>query len=360
MVAVDVVYWRWQEDTEACRRKFWTENRPIHTWASAYYITWYSTVVNFVSDSLQLVRHSGPLPSTIKSAYKLWPQQSLRFVMPYGSDCLQSTWVSHRVRMTGDLLPQTMHEQRWNFPHCIGALDGKHVVMKAPSKTGSLYFNYKGTFSMVLLALVDASYKFIYIDIGSYGRNSDGGVFSHSNLGKALCEGQLKLPQDRPIEGAEDLGPLPYVIVGDEAFPPAETFDEAFSRQRVPTGWTGFQLQAFSSSQGSGERVWHSGRSLEGVQLYRIAVRPDLVRAMVKASCCLHNMLQDVTTPAEVVTLLQDEQGRDRPEGLEDLQATGNRASREATTVRNKFKDYFVNYCPLTWQNAHINHGRFT
>jgi hypothetical protein len=74
----------------------------------------------------------------------------------------------------------------WNFPSCLGALDGKHITIQSPSNSESLYFNYKKTFSNVLLAFVDAQYNFIAVYVGAYGKNSDGGIFGNSHLGKAL------------------------------------------------------------------------------------------------------------------------------------------------------------------------------
>ncbi|XP_034077588.1 protein ANTAGONIST OF LIKE HETEROCHROMATIN PROTEIN 1-like [Gymnodraco acuticeps] len=110
-------------------------------------------------------------------------------------------------------------QERWNFPNCVGAIDGKHVVIQAPANSGSLYFNYKSSPSLVLLAVVDAEYLFRVVDVGGFGRSSDGGSLRNSAFGESLRDGSLQLPPDTVIPGAERLGLLPHVFVGDEAFP---------------------------------------------------------------------------------------------------------------------------------------------
>jgi hypothetical protein len=107
-------------------------------------------------------------------------------------------------------------DDRWNFPHCIGGLDGKHIVIQAPKNSGSKYYNYKGTYSIVLLALVDAFYTFSYVDVGCNGRFSDGGVFNNLSLCPSLANNDIKLPEPRALRGRTKL--TPYVIVADDAF----------------------------------------------------------------------------------------------------------------------------------------------
>ena len=72
--------------------------------------------------------------------------------------------------------------RRWNVPHALGALDGKHIPIRCPRRGSSLYHNYKGFHSIVLLALVDGDYKFLWMDMGAAESSSDAQIFKHSDL----------------------------------------------------------------------------------------------------------------------------------------------------------------------------------
>ena len=110
---------------------------------------------------------------------------------------------------------------RWNFPHCVGAIDGKHVAIRCPRNAGPVYFNYKGFHSIVLLALVDAEYKFLYVDIGASGAGSDAGVFSETVLKEALEAATIGLPMPDPLPNDDQpMKPMPHrnMSVEDRVF----------------------------------------------------------------------------------------------------------------------------------------------
>ena len=65
---------------------------------------------------------------------------------------------------------------RWNYSHCLGAIDGKHVLITPSPNSGSQYYNYKKSFSIILLAIAGPDYECLYADVGSNGRLNDSGV----------------------------------------------------------------------------------------------------------------------------------------------------------------------------------------
>lgn len=103
-----------------------------------------------------------------------------------------------------------------NFPRCIGAVDGKHIVIQPPPRSGSYYFNYKGTNSIVLMAVVDADLLFRYVDVGTNGRISDGGVWNKCTLCMKVAQNSLNFPDPEPLPMMNK--PIPYVLVADDAF----------------------------------------------------------------------------------------------------------------------------------------------
>ena len=105
---------------------------------------------------------------------------------------------------------------RWNYHNCLGALDGKHVGMRKPPHGGSFYYNYKGFHSIVLMALVDSGYKFLYVDIGAEGSASDGGTWNHCSLHEAVEMEIAGVPE--PATMPNDDHPVPYHFVADDAF----------------------------------------------------------------------------------------------------------------------------------------------
>lgn len=238
--------------------------------------------------------------------------------------------------------------QRWNFPNCLGSIDGKHVVIQAPPRSGSKYRNYKNAFSIVLLAVVDAEYLFRMVDVGAYGRNSDGGTLNNCPFGEDLKDGKLDLPGDCVITGAEHLGKLPHVFVGDEAFPLRRNLLRPFPGTHLSRERRVFNYR-FSRARLTVECAF--GILASRWRMYRrsITLSPERAELCVKATCILHNFIRVTArhTGARPVVM---EEGEDELV-LQDLTQLGtNNAARAAIRVRETFAGYFSAEGAVPWQ----------
>lgn len=79
-----------------------------------------------------------------------------------------------------------------------------------------MYYNYKGTHSIVLLAICNAKNNFTAVDIGTPRRYSGGGVFRQCNLDKQILTNEIDFPDDASTDSYNGL--IPYFIVADGAF----------------------------------------------------------------------------------------------------------------------------------------------
>ena len=98
------------------------------------------------------------------------------------------------------------------MPHCLGTLDGKHVEIRKPASSGSLWYNYKGFFSMLLLGICDARYYFSYVDVGEYGSNNDSGVVKNSRMSRKFGANKMNILSAAKIPESDDLE-LPYFFL---------------------------------------------------------------------------------------------------------------------------------------------------
>lgn len=99
----------------------------------------------------------------------------------------------------------------WAFPNCCVAIYGKHVIIQALNNTGSQFYNYKGSFSIVLLAVDDSRWCFRVVDVGDFGRSSDEETLAASAFGKALHHGTLNLKPNEALSWTHRTMSIPFV-----------------------------------------------------------------------------------------------------------------------------------------------------
>lgn len=217
-----------------------------------------------------------------------------------------------------------------NFPNCLGAIDGKHIRCKNPENSGSLFFNYKKYFSIVLMAVVDANLNFIYIDVGAYGHEADSSVFRQSAFGKMLYSQQLQIPVALPLT---ENNIQPYVFVADEAFGLHANLLRPFPGRGLNNTRRVFNYR-LSRARRTVECAFGVLANKWRVLHTTILVEPDFCDDIVKACCVLHNFIRK-----------RDGYNYDEEtdvHNLDNLTSRGRNINRSGIDVRDNFADYFM------------------
>ena len=324
---------------------------------------------------------TGDAQRTIAASYRISPSSITRIL----SETCNALWVS-LLNLKFIDPPSTEaqwreiaaeFESKWNFLHALGAIDGKHVVMQAPHNSGSEYFNYKKTHSIVLLAVCNAKYEFLLVDIGDSGRQSDGSVYNNSHLGHAIEHNLLNIPQPEKKINPDSLKLYPFVFVADDAFGLKPHMMKPYPNQNLP-----IDQRIFNYRLSRARRVIENtfGIATSRFRVFRrpIIAKTEKVKSITKAVAALHNYLMKrriqnyennynycPTSYADRDTRLGLTLGDWRKEhgntaGLQQISQMGsNNYSRDAKEVRDDFKTYFCSAeGSLEWQLLRVTRDR--
>ncbi|XP_060536140.1 uncharacterized protein LOC132708052 isoform X2 [Cylas formicarius] len=187
----------------------------------------------------------------------------------------------------GQTIAQT-YEQKWNFLHCLGAVDGKHINIIPPPNSGSFYWSYKARHSIVLMAIANTNCEFIMCDCDTNGRVSDGGVIENTLFYEKLISGTLKLPNPCKTNNSNET--LPYVFIGDDAFSFRNIFLKPFSQKELNR-----ERRIFNYSLSRARRVIENafGIMVARFRIFHTAInfKIENIDKIVMTCCILHNIL---------------------------------------------------------------------
>ena len=255
---------------------------------------------------------------------------------------------------TSNVLLLQMSGKNWRGNSASGGMF--LMPWEKPKNTGALYHNYKGFFSIVMLALVDGQYKFRWVDAGTAGSCSDAQIFNASQLKRRIEDGRIGFPDPAPItQGGRD---VPYFILADDAFVLKTWLMKPYGR-RLLTREERIANYRISRGRRVVENAFGILVSRFRVMRTTIELPPETVREVVFTCVVLHNILR---------SQYQGQHGGQEPgeDGDDDVPgdcgliggAAGGgqdkNPAREAKRQRDYLKNYFNNEGAVAWQDGRI------
>ncbi len=223
--------------------------------------------------------------------------------------------------------------RKTQFPHCLGAVDGKHIRIIKPCDSGSLFWNYKDFYSMVLLAVADSEYRFVFVNIGAYGKDCDSSLFKETQLWRDIANNDLPIPKPKPLSESIP-GCTPYVFVGDEGFGIHMNLMRPYSGKIMDQ-----QKRVFNYRLSRARRYVECSFGILSNK-WRVFHRPlnvsvELSMKIVQACCVLHNFVRE-----------RDGYNFEDTLTIEGFNAVpymeGERGNKSGNDIRKAFAEYFM------------------
>lgn len=247
-------------------------------------------------------------------------------------------------------------EELWDFPFCVGAMDGKHVAINEPPNSGAHCFNYKGFYSIVLFGIANAKYEFIYVNVGTNGRVSDGGILQETDFYDMLENETLNLPDRQRLIDVD----VSYVFLGDSAFQLSEHIMKPYPYSTTNRGERIFNYR-LSRARRVIENYFRILSAKFRVLLTTISLtKLKNIDGVILACCTLHNYLKKTCTNYITARNIdhEDENNylmhgdwRQNINQLQDLQVNRTYNNSTGREVRDAFKNYFNSSGAVSYQN---------
>ena len=234
-------------------------------------------------------------------------------------------------------------------------MDGKHIRIVPPPESGAFYYNYKNYYSIVLMALVDSNYEFIFVDVGKNGRISDGGVIEHTEFLRRLNNGQLNLPENH-----ETVNNLNFAFLGDEAFALTNNFLKPYAQRELDHDKRIFNYR-LSRARNVVENAFGILSSRFRVLHTPINMKVENICYVVLATCVLHNFLRRRSKAfiANNRSMQMEGDYQNNAVQMHNLQpAIPRNINNSAKQNRDRYKEYFVGEGSIPWQEDMLNAGR--
>lgn len=199
-----------------------------------------------------------------------------------------------------------------------------------------------------MLAIVDSKYRFVYVDIGAFGKECDSTVFHNTKLYELLLQGHLPLPEPKCLPGLQT--PVPHVFVADEGLPLTNNVLRPYPGKHLTV-----QQRVFNYRLSRARRYVECTFGILANK-WRVFHRPlnvqyNFATDIIKACCVLHNFVinrDGITTTEELMI----EENFVNLQQSEDDEFPNN---TNPVNIRNEFCKYFnSDIGALSWQLTKI------